>query len=120
MADLSIEVDGLKFENPFIIGSGPPGSNASCINRAFDQGWAGVSCKTLALENEKVHNVAPRYARLAVKSDDKLKHTKIILLTAKGQDSDRAIGVEAGADDYMTKPFSPTKILERARAALGH
>jgi DNA-binding response OmpR family regulator len=55
----------------------------------------------------------------AVKSDDKLKNTKIILLTAKGQDADRATGVEAGADDYMTKPFSPTKILERARAALG-
>lgn len=55
----------------------------------------------------------------AVKSDDNLKSTKIILLTAKGQDADRATGVEAGADDYMTKPFSPTKILERARAALG-
>jgi len=55
----------------------------------------------------------------AVKSDDKLKGTKIILLTAKGQDADRATGVEAGADDYMTKPFSPSKILERARAALG-
>ena len=55
----------------------------------------------------------------AVKSDEALKSTKIILLTAKGQDADRATGVEAGADDYMTKPFSPTKILERARAALG-
>ncbi|MHC4921886.1 MAG: response regulator [Planctomycetota bacterium] len=48
-----------------------------------------------------------------------MKHTKIILLTAKGQDADRATGVEAGADDYMTKPFSPTKILERAKLVLG-
>lgn len=55
----------------------------------------------------------------AVKSDEKLKSTKIILLTAKGQDADRATGVQAGADDYMTKPFSPSKILERARSALG-
>ncbi|MHC4077407.1 MAG: response regulator transcription factor [Planctomycetota bacterium] len=54
-----------------------------------------------------------------VKSDPDLKHTKIILLTAKGQDADRATGVEAGADDYMTKPFSPTKILERAKLVLG-
>lgn len=63
-ADLSIEVDGLKFPNPFIIGSGPPGSNASTMLRAFKEGWGGVACKTIALENEKVNNVAPRYARL--------------------------------------------------------
>ena len=54
-----------------------------------------------------------------VKSDPEFKGTKIILLTAKGQDADRAHGVEAGADDYMTKPFSPSKILERARRILG-
>ncbi len=54
----------------------------------------------------------------AVKSDPELKSTKIILLTARGQDADRAIGVEAGADDYMTKPFSPTNILERAKMLL--
>ena len=54
-----------------------------------------------------------------VRADESLKSTKIILLTAKGQDSDRATGREVGADDYMTKPFSPTKILERARQILG-
>ena len=53
-----------------------------------------------------------------VKSDPALAHIKIILLTAKGQDSDREVGKKAGADDYMTKPFSPTKILERAREIL--
>ncbi len=53
-----------------------------------------------------------------VKSDPELKNTKIILLTAKGQDSDRETGRKLGADDYMTKPFSPTKILERARQIL--
>jgi DNA-binding response OmpR family regulator len=53
-----------------------------------------------------------------VKADPLLRHVKIILLTAKGQDSDREIGRKAGADDYMTKPFSPSKILERAREIL--
>ena len=53
-----------------------------------------------------------------VKSDPELRRTKIILLTAKGQDSDRETGRKLGADDYMTKPFSPTKILERARQIL--
>jgi two-component system, OmpR family, alkaline phosphatase synthesis response regulator PhoP len=54
----------------------------------------------------------------AIKKDPDLRATKIILLTAKGQDSDREVGKQAGADDYMTKPFSPTKILERAREML--
>jgi DNA-binding response OmpR family regulator len=54
-----------------------------------------------------------------VKSNPALQSTRIILLTAKGQDQDRAVGEEAGADDYMTKPFSPTKVLERAREILG-
>jgi CheY-like chemotaxis protein len=54
-----------------------------------------------------------------VKADPALRHIKIILLTAKGQDQDRETGRKAGADDYMTKPFSPTKILERAREILG-
>ena len=54
-----------------------------------------------------------------VRADESLKSTKIILLTAKGQDTDRAVGVKAGADEYMTKPFSPMKILERVREMLG-
>lgn len=54
-----------------------------------------------------------------VRSDPELAHVKIILLTAKGQESDREVGKTAGANDYMTKPFSPTKILERTREILG-
>ncbi|MCA8974833.1 MAG: response regulator [Planctomycetes bacterium] len=54
-----------------------------------------------------------------VRSDPDLAGIKIILLTAKGQESDREVGKTAGANDYMTKPFSPTKILERAREVLG-
>ncbi len=54
-----------------------------------------------------------------VRKDPELAHVKIILLTAKGQESDREVGKAAGANDYMTKPFSPTKILERTREILG-
>src|SRR5688572_3964107 len=64
MVDLSVEVDGIKFPNPFVIGSGPPGSNAGCINRAFKDGWGGVVCKTISLDSSKVTNTAPRYAKL--------------------------------------------------------
>ena len=55
----------------------------------------------------------------AVRSDAALGDVKIILLTAKGQECDRAVGKSAGANDYMTKPFSPSKILDRARQILG-
>ncbi len=50
-----------------------------------------------------------------IKADPSLTHTRIILLTAKGQDQDREAGKVSGADDYLTKPFSPTKILEMVR-----
>ena len=64
MADLRVQVDGLQFPNPFVIGSGPPGTNANVINKAFQEGWGGVVAKTISLEAEKVQNVAPRYARM--------------------------------------------------------
>jgi dihydroorotate dehydrogenase subfamily 1 len=62
--DLSIVVNGLKFENPFVIGSGPPGTNKATILKAFKEGWGGVVAKTCSLDASKVHNVAPRYGKL--------------------------------------------------------
>lgn len=62
--DLSIVVNGLKFENPFVIGSGPPGTNKATILKAFKEGWGGVVAKTVSLDSSKVHNVAPRYGKL--------------------------------------------------------
>jgi dihydropyrimidine dehydrogenase (NADP+)/dihydropyrimidine dehydrogenase (NAD+) subunit PreA len=64
MADLSTIVNGLKIPNPFIIGSGPPGTNANVIGKAFDEGWGAVVCKTVSLDASKVVNVQPRYGRL--------------------------------------------------------
>jgi dihydroorotate dehydrogenase subfamily 1 len=54
----------LKLPNPFIIGSGPPGTNLSVINRAFREGWGAVIAKTVSLDSSKVVNVTPRYAKL--------------------------------------------------------
>ncbi len=64
MADLSTTVDGLKLPNPLVIASGPPGTNANVIGKAFDEGWGAVICKTVSLDASKVINVQPRYARL--------------------------------------------------------
>lgn len=64
MADLSVTVDGLKLPNPFVIASGPPGTNANVIGKTFDEGWGAVICKTVSLDASKVVNVQPRYGRL--------------------------------------------------------
>ncbi len=48
----------------------------------------------------------------------KEKETPIILLTAKVEDDDRVIGLELGADDYITKPFRPRELVARVRAVL--
>ncbi|GHP07815.1 dihydropyrimidine dehydrogenase, chloroplastic [Pycnococcus provasolii] len=62
--DLSVTVNGIKFPNPFVIGSGPPGTNYAVMKKAFDEGWGGVICKTISLDAGAVHNVTPRYAKL--------------------------------------------------------
>ncbi len=72
MADLSVTVDGLKMPNPFVIGSGPPGTNANVIGKAFDEGWGAVIAKTISLDASKVVNVAPRYARMRAQQGDEV------------------------------------------------
>jgi len=64
MPTLETTVNGIKFPNPFVIGSGPPGTNARVICRSFADGWGGSSAKTVSLDASKVINVAPRYGRL--------------------------------------------------------
>jgi dihydroorotate dehydrogenase subfamily 1 len=62
--DLSITVNGMKFPNPFLLGSGPPGTNARVIAKSYDAGWGGAVAKTVSLESAKVINVVPRYGKL--------------------------------------------------------
>lgn len=64
MSTLETTVDGLKFKNPFVIASGPPGTNVKVIKRAFKEGWGGVIAKTVSLDCSKVVNVSPRYSKL--------------------------------------------------------
>ena len=44
--------------------------------------------------------------------------TPVIMLTARGEETDRVVGLELGADDYVTKPFSPREVIARVRAVL--
>ena len=53
-----------------------------------------------------------------LRADTALGGTRIVMLTAAGQDADRARGLDAGADDYLTKPFSPLALFTLVRSLL--
>ena len=53
-----------------------------------------------------------------VRGDEKLAGTLIIMLTARVEDTDKIVGLELGADDYVTKPFNPREVVARVRALL--
>jgi len=54
----------------------------------------------------------------AIRADANTAAIPIIMLTAKAEESDRIVGLELGADDYITKPFSPNEVVARVRALL--
>ncbi len=54
----------------------------------------------------------------AIKQNTKLKDIPILMLTAKGEEVDRIVGLELGADDYVVKPFSPRELMLRVKAIL--
>lgn len=54
-----------------------------------------------------------------IRSDPERGATPVIILTAKGQDTDRQAALAGGADDFLTKPFSPRKLVARIREILG-
>lgn len=53
-----------------------------------------------------------------LRSDNNFSNIPIIMLTAKGLESDKVLGLELGADDYVTKPFSPKELVARVKAVL--
>ena len=55
----------------------------------------------------------------ALRSEPAMRDTAIVMLTAHTSDSERAEGLAAGADDYVSKPFSPEMLLEKLRGLLG-
>ncbi len=54
----------------------------------------------------------------ALNADSKTQHIPVVMLTAKTEDADIVLGLELGADDYITKPFSPRVLVARVRAVL--
>ena len=57
------------------------------------------------------------YAR-RLRGSERTRHLPIIMLTARSEEHDKVTGLDAGADDYLTKPFSPRELLARIKAVL--
>ena len=53
-----------------------------------------------------------------LKFDEKYKHIPILMLTAKTQEKDKVLGIETGADEYITKPFDMDELMEKIKAYL--
>jgi len=53
-----------------------------------------------------------------IKRDELTRDVPIVMLTARGEEEDKVSGLEAGADDYVTKPFSPRELIARIKAVL--
>lgn len=53
-----------------------------------------------------------------IRNDDRLSNTPIIMITARVDDADKIVGLEVGADDYVTKPFNAREVVARVRAQL--
>src|ERR671928_2085955 len=70
--DLSITVNGIKSPTPFVLGSGPPGTNARVLAKSYEAGWGGAVAKTVSLESAKVVNVVPRYGKLRSRENNEV------------------------------------------------
>lgn len=53
-----------------------------------------------------------------IKSEEKVKHIPLVFLSAKGQEAEVQTGIEAGADEYILKPFSPDQLTDRVKSIL--
>ncbi len=95
--------NGIRFENPFLVGSGPPSTNAKVIGRSLEAGWGGSVIKTLSLDHTKVRNIAPRYGK-------HFHQGECIGFTNNELITDRPIDVWVEEIKELKKKF-PTKVL---------
>lgn len=79
---------------------------------------AGSEMPDLALMDVRMPRMTGYDACRAMKASPDLKHIPVVFLSAKGQDSEISAGLEAGAEEYLLKPFAPDQLAQRVRAIL--
>ena len=117
MATLQTTVDGITFPNPFVIGSGPPGTNQKVIKKAFKEGWGGMVAKTVSLDASKVINVAPRYGKLTGENKKEVFGWENIELIATTSFEDWLDDFRAVKDAYPDHPLIASVMEEHDKDA---
>ena len=79
---------------------------------------AGIIIPDLILMDVRMPKMTGYDACRAMKADPKLKDIPVVFLSAKWQDSEIETGLEAGAEEYLLKPFAPDQLTERVKAIL--
>lgn len=108
-------------------------SIASLISFTLQEtGWKALSASSVAEAWERLQRssfqlvlldwMMPDQSGLCllsrIRADRNLQHLPVIMLTARGMEEDKVAGLDTGADDYITKPFSPSELVSRVRALL--
>jgi two-component system phosphate regulon response regulator PhoB len=92
------------------------------VMRARDAEQASVMVRNILPDVVLLDWMLPGQSGLAfarhLRGDARTRSVPIIMLTARGTESDKVAGLDAGADDYLTKPFSPRELIARIRAVL--
>jgi two-component system phosphate regulon response regulator PhoB len=85
-----------------------------------DSAWQQIRSKLpdLILLDWMLPNTSGVVLAKQLRADARTKDIPIIMLTARGDERDKILGLESGADDYITKPFSPRELMARIRAVL--
>lgn len=80
---------------------------------------AGQMIPDIILMDVRMPRMTGYDACRALKADPALKDIPVVFLSAKGQDSEIQIGLDAGAEEYLLKPFAPDQLAERVKIILG-
>src|SRR5829696_5641332 len=95
------------------------GQNGISVTHAADGGRGLAALEAGAYDAVLLDVMMPGMDGLEVCRRIRAKSTlPVIMLTARGDETDRVVGLELGADDYLAKPFSPRELLARLRAVL--
>ncbi len=79
---------------------------------------APIEMPDLILMDVRMPRMTGYEACQMIKADDRVKHIPVVFLSAKGQDSEIQAGINAGASEYLLKPFAPMELTEKIRELL--